>query len=110
MHHFWPLLYFLCNESEWELELSSSTMYQKTGPCDTPNLLKPYNNVDDRILIFGSTNSLHIRYCILGRLVKQLTLPFSTRFVIITITPTFCSHTIRQKSGVLDFKGPCAAM
>lgn len=41
---------------------------------------------------------------------RWLTRPFSTRFVIMTTTLTFCSHTILQKSSVLDMRGPCAAM
>ncbi|KAG9339913.1 hypothetical protein JZ751_022226 [Albula glossodonta] len=32
------------------------------------------------------------------------------RLVIMTITPTLLSHTILQKSSVLDFRGPWAAM
>lgn len=40
----------------------------------------------------------------------SLTLPFSTRLVIMTMTPTFCSQTICQKSPVLDLRGPWAAM
>lgn len=36
----------------------------------------------------------------------KLTLPFSTSLVIMTTTPTFCSQIIRQKSSVLDFRGP----
>lgn len=41
---------------------------------------------------------------------RKLTLPFSTSLVIMMITPTFCSQIIRQKSSVLDFRGPWAAM
>lgn len=39
-----------------------------------------------------------------------LTRPFSTRLVIMTTTPTFCSQIILQKSSVLDLSGPWAAM
>lgn len=39
-----------------------------------------------------------------------LTRPFSTRLVIMTMTPVFCSHTILQKSLKVDLSGPWAAM
>ncbi|KAF3856938.1 hypothetical protein F7725_017661, partial [Dissostichus mawsoni] len=38
------------------------------------------------------------------------TRPFSTKLVIMTMTPVFCSHTIRQKSSKVDLRGPWAAM
>ena len=40
----------------------------------------------------------------------SLTRPFSTRLVIMTMTLTFCSQIILQKSSVLDLRGPWAAM
>ena len=36
-----------------------------------------------------------------------LTLPFSTRLVIITMTKTFCSQTILQNASNVESKGPC---
>lgn len=39
-----------------------------------------------------------------------LTRPFSMRFVIMTITLQFCSHTMRQKSANVCGNGPCVAM
>jgi len=41
---------------------------------------------------------------------KQRTRPRSVRFVNITMTETFCSQIIRQKSSVVHFIGPWAAM
>lgn len=41
---------------------------------------------------------------------SEPTLPFSTRFVIMTMTPVFCSHTILQKSSNVDLRGPWAAI
>ena len=39
----------------------------------------------------------------------SLTRPLSMRFVIMTITEEFCSHTIVQKSANVDGRGPWAA-
>lgn len=41
---------------------------------------------------------------------RALTLPFSTRFVIMTMIPVFCSQIILQKSSNVDFRGPWVAM
>ena len=41
---------------------------------------------------------------------KQRTRPRSVRFVNITMTETFCSQIIRQKSSIVLFNGPCVAM
>lgn len=46
----------------------------------------------------------------LNQEMKSITRPFSTRLVIMTITPTFCSHIILQKSSRLPFSGPWAAI
>lgn len=37
---------------------------------------------------------------------SELTRPFSTRLVIMTMTLVFCSHTILQKSLKVDLSGP----
>ena len=42
----------------------------------------------------------------IGRIVFLLTLPLSRRFVIITITWTFCSQTILQKASHVSINGP----
>ncbi len=39
-----------------------------------------------------------------------LTLPLSTRFVIMTTTRTRCSQTMRQKESKVDGSGPWVAM
>lgn len=41
---------------------------------------------------------------------EEHTLPFSTRLVIMTMIPVFCSHTILQKSSKVDLRGPWAAI
>lgn len=41
---------------------------------------------------------------------SEHTRPFSTRLVIMTMMPVFCSHTILQKSSKVDLSGPWEAM
>ena len=77
-----------CEQQAKDANLRAEKVIQK---CSKPNLNKKNKETAEIII---------------GRIVFLLTLPLSRRFVIITITWTFCSQTILQKASHVSINGP----